>query len=72
MNMKTKQLRGSSSAARFLFIQNDQFLNLISYHVYLKDENPYCLLFTYSSGSTLDWYSQAVVSEEVPEGLVNV
>lgn len=69
---KQNKLRGSSSAARLLLIQNDQFLNLISYHVDLKDENRYCLLFTYSSGSTLDWYSQAVVSEEFPEGLVNI
>lgn len=26
----------------------------------------------YSSGSTLDWHSQAAVSEEFPEGLVNI
>lgn len=69
---KQNKLRGSSSAARLLLIQNDQFLNLISSHTDLKDENFNCLLFMYSSGSTMDWYSQAVVSEEFPGGLVNV
>lgn len=69
---KQNKLRGPSSAARLLLIQNDQFLNLSWYHVDLKDENLNCLLFMYSSGSTLDWYLQAVVSEEFPEDLVNI